>query len=63
MGQVIKGWTEAMQLMVEGARGFDKPGLAALRGKFFGYNPYRIHGTIVYLTTFLVDLYGEPTFG
>ena len=45
MGQVIKGWTEAMQLMVEGARGFDKTGLAALREIFVGYNPYMIHGT------------------
>ena len=39
MGQVIKGWTEAMQLMVEGARGFDKPGLAALLGKLLGLQP------------------------
>ena len=46
-----------MQLMVEGARGFDKPGLAALRGKFFGVTtPIGSMGRTVYLTTFLVDL-------
>ena len=39
MGQVIKGWTEAMQLMVEGARDSIKRGWPPYGGNFLGTTP------------------------